>query len=164
VPDKPPSSSDLVPPGFHFSDSSYSDAAFDNYLDDMIQEGQDMVKASSDVDVEMKGENASKRSRSQADAPAERVPNPNDQHDPGNIFWQLPDNVRDEIRDYPGHQQLAILDQYLNRLLGSLTTLQQSTVNAAKTPLGRFNHLRRFLQLKKLQQEWEQEQKTMGDY
>jgi hypothetical protein len=53
VPDKPPSSSDLVPPGFHFSDSSYSDAAFDNYLDDMIQEGQDMVKASSDVYVEM---------------------------------------------------------------------------------------------------------------
>jgi hypothetical protein len=74
VPDKPLSSSDLVPPGFHFSDSSYLDAAFDNYLDDMIQEGQDMVKASSDVDVEMKGENALKRSRSQADAPAEHVP------------------------------------------------------------------------------------------
>jgi hypothetical protein len=76
----------------------------------MIREGAELVKeASNYMDIEVKERKGEKRSRAKATAPAERVPNPNNQSDPGNIIWQLPDEVRNRISVFPAQEQLQAL-------------------------------------------------------
>jgi hypothetical protein len=137
---------------FNFSGDALAaeDSDFADYLDEMIREGAELVKEASDyMDIEVKERKGEKRSRAKATAPAERVPNPNNQSDPGNIIWQLPDEVRNRISVFPAQEQLRALDQYMNGLLATLTVLQQTHVMAANTPLERFNLLKRFLRFKK---------------
>jgi hypothetical protein len=61
--------------GFNFSGDAQAaeDSDFAKYLDDMIREGDDLVKeASNYIDIEVKERKGEKCSRDKATAPAER--------------------------------------------------------------------------------------------